>query len=161
MKKVITITLLVITLLAGGMTIDAKTTKKKPKARTTQVTNTFTDFEKQFILPSELVEKTNGKYWNAENEKILKILKQKGYKLSDEYNWDDYEWTAYKEAYNPNTGNLYSMEITRACGAHICEIIIEFANVRDAQEFYNKIKKYNNKTTGWSLHENTVSYSWM
>lgn len=143
------------------MTMDAKTTKKKGKSRTTQVTNTYTDFEKQFILPSELVEKTNGKYWVAENEKILKILKQKGYKLSSEYNWDDYEWTAYKEAYNPDSGKVYSMEITRDCGAHICLINIEFANVRDAQEFYNKIKKYNNKTTGWSLHEKNVSYSWM
>lgn len=41
MKKAITICLLVITLLAGGMTMDAKTTKKKgkAKARTTQTTS--------------------------------------------------------------------------------------------------------------------------
>ena len=36
MKKVITICLLVVTLLAGGMTMDAKTTKKKSKTRTTK-----------------------------------------------------------------------------------------------------------------------------
>ena len=36
MKKIITIALLVVTLLVGGMTMDAKTTKKKPKARTSQ-----------------------------------------------------------------------------------------------------------------------------
>ena len=161
MKKTISVCLLVVSFLMVGMTMDAKTTKKKSKVRTTQVTNTYTDFEKQFILPSELVEKTNGKYWDAENEKILKILKQKGYKLSDENNWDDSEWTAYKEAYNPDSGNLYSMEITRVCGAHICEIIIEFGTVKDAKEFYNKIKKYNNKKTGWSLYENKVGYSWL
>lgn len=36
MKKVIIICLLVVTLLVGGMTIDAKTTKRASKAKTTQ-----------------------------------------------------------------------------------------------------------------------------
>ena len=36
MKKLITICLLAMTLIAGGMTMDAKTTKKKTKARTSQ-----------------------------------------------------------------------------------------------------------------------------
>ena len=39
MKKVITICLLVVTLLVGGMTMDAKTTKKKGKARTAQTSS--------------------------------------------------------------------------------------------------------------------------
>ena len=38
MKKVITISLLVITLLVGGMTVDAKTTKKSSKTKTSQNT---------------------------------------------------------------------------------------------------------------------------
>lgn len=33
MKKIVTILILVATILAGGMTIDAKTTKKKAKAK--------------------------------------------------------------------------------------------------------------------------------
>ena len=43
MKKAITICLLVVTLLMGGMTMDAKTTKKKTKARTTQSSKSGTD----------------------------------------------------------------------------------------------------------------------
>ena len=39
MKKVITICLLIVTLLAGGMTMEAKTTKKKGKTRTTQTSS--------------------------------------------------------------------------------------------------------------------------
>lgn len=40
MKKIITICFLVVTLLAGGMTMDAKTTKKKSsKARTSQTSS--------------------------------------------------------------------------------------------------------------------------
>ena len=39
MKRVITICLLVVSIFVGGMTVDAKTTKKKGKARTTQTTS--------------------------------------------------------------------------------------------------------------------------
>ena len=39
MKKVITICFLVATLLFGGMALEAKTTKKKSKARTSQSSN--------------------------------------------------------------------------------------------------------------------------
>lgn len=39
MKKVITICLLVVTLLAGGMSMDAKTTKKTSKAKTTRTSS--------------------------------------------------------------------------------------------------------------------------
>lgn len=38
MKKLITICLLVVSLIIGGMTLEAKTTKKKSRARTTQTT---------------------------------------------------------------------------------------------------------------------------
>ena len=43
MKKVITSCLLVVTLSVGGMTLDAKTTKKKTKAKTTQSSKSGTD----------------------------------------------------------------------------------------------------------------------
>ena len=39
MKKIITVCLLIVTLLIGGMTMEAKTTKKKAKAKTTQISN--------------------------------------------------------------------------------------------------------------------------
>ncbi|MCH5223258.1 MAG: hypothetical protein J1E82_04390 [Muribaculaceae bacterium] len=39
MKKIFTICLLIITLLTGGMTMDAKTAKKKAKARSSQTSS--------------------------------------------------------------------------------------------------------------------------
>ena len=48
MKKVITICILAITLLAGGMTMDAKTTKKTTKAKTTQSSSNVASLLKQY-----------------------------------------------------------------------------------------------------------------
>ena len=48
MKKLITISLLVITLLVGGMTVEAKTTKKKSKARTTQTSSDINSLLNQY-----------------------------------------------------------------------------------------------------------------
>ena len=158
MKKIALILMLVATVLVGGMTIDAKTTKKKSKARTTQVTNTYTDFEKQFILPSELVTKRKDiKDWLSSNADILKYLKNKGFKIT--YNDFNGEWeTAYKEVVDSKTGKKYSMELTWGCGAHYCSVQIEFANKQDARNFYNKIKQYNNNKMGWCIEDNIVAY---
>ena len=59
MKRIITICLLVATLLAGAVSMDAKTTKKRSKARTTQTTkvpnDTFTKKYKGNIGPYDVV----------------------------------------------------------------------------------------------------------
>ena len=49
MKKVITICLMVVTLLVGGMTVEAKTTKKKGKARTTQISKKSSGLAEKII----------------------------------------------------------------------------------------------------------------
>lgn len=59
MKKVITICLLVVTILAGAVSMDAKSTKKRSKAKTTQTTrdssDTFTKKYKGNIGPYDVV----------------------------------------------------------------------------------------------------------
>lgn len=59
MKRIITICLLVVTLLAGAVSMEAKTTKKRSKARTTQTTSnsndTFTKKYKGNIGPYDVV----------------------------------------------------------------------------------------------------------
>ena len=53
MKKAITICLLAVTLLAGGITMDAKTTKKKAKS-TTQSTKSITVPKNAYGYPNPL-----------------------------------------------------------------------------------------------------------
>ena len=56
MKKIFTICLLIITFIAGGMTVEAKTTKKKAKARTSQnSSSSFTQKYKGNIGPYEVM----------------------------------------------------------------------------------------------------------
>ena len=158
-KKVITICLLVATLLVGAMTIDAKTTKKNTKARTTNSgkTETYTELERQFILPSELVTKEKGmKDWLSSHDDILKHLKNKGFKITYD-NFGRWE-TAYKEVIDSKTGKKYSMELYWCCGAKYCTVAITFATKQDARKFYNKIKQYNNNKWGWCIDDNTIVY---
>ena len=63
MKKVITIALLVVTLLAGGMTMEAKTTKKKTKhsSSNTSVIGKYTYEGLSYQLLSNGKIKTNDK----------------------------------------------------------------------------------------------------
>ena len=57
MKKIITIALLVVTILAGGMTMEAKTTKKKgnSKARTSQTSSNIDDLLDQYDLAVDML----------------------------------------------------------------------------------------------------------
>ena len=57
MKKKLVFLMLVAAFLVGGMTIEAKTTKKKSRTTNSVKTESFTELERQFILPSELVTK--------------------------------------------------------------------------------------------------------
>lgn len=153
MRKIITICLLIITIFTGGMSLDAKTSKKKSKARTTNrvKTETYTELEKQFILPSELVTKRNVK----QNTDILKYLKNKGFKITYDPLGEKWE-SAYKEVLDSETGKMYSMELFWNCGAHSCSIHINFANKQDARNFYKKTKRYNNHNMNWMTDENYV-----
>ena len=71
MKKTITICLLVVTLLAGGMTMDAKTPAKKSKARTTSVSG-------QTVFSPNLIFKKINSAWQI-NPNLMKDLKKIGF----------------------------------------------------------------------------------
>ena len=74
MKKIITICLLAFTILAGGTTMDAKTTKKKAKAKT----QTALYSSNKFGLMSFL--EHYNKYWNLKSEeKIFQTLSKYGF----------------------------------------------------------------------------------
>ena len=74
MKKVITICLLIVALLTGGMIAEAKTTKKKSKAKTQQVLHS----SNRFGLMS-FIEKYY-RYWNLKSEeKIIQSLYKSGF----------------------------------------------------------------------------------
>ena len=134
--------------------------QKNTKARTTNSgkTETYTELERQFILPSELVTKQKGmKDFLNSNDEILKHLKNKGFTIT--YNDFNGEWeTAYKEVIDSKTGKKYSMELSWDCGARYCTVQIAFATKQDARNFYNKIKQYNNNKWGWCIDDNIIAY---
>lgn len=76
MKKILSILMLVAAILAGGMTIDAKTTKKKAKARTSQ---SATKIGSKEFSPTMLM--SRGKYGGIViNRGIGKALVNAGFK---------------------------------------------------------------------------------
>ena len=74
MKKVITICLLVVTLLVGGMTVEAKTTKKKGRTRTTQ---TYSSQWNGDIPPASFL--ANTFFFGSDHPNNKNILKDHGY----------------------------------------------------------------------------------
>ena len=66
MKRVITICLLVVSIFVGGMTVDAKTTKKKGKAKTSQSSSA-------------------SKYWNGDMPTAKLVLTYRGGWGNDNY----------------------------------------------------------------------------
>lgn len=105
------------------------------------------DFNNQFIQPQELVGKHDGA--------IKKILKAKGYKITQ---WgDEYEggWDTKKGFKNPITGSYYFTDIHFESGNRNW-IYITFATQQDAKQFYKEIHKLDRKDyVGESLE-----YSW-
>ena len=72
MKKLATILMLVAAIMLGGMTIDAKTTKKKGKARTTQTSKKssaklFCKFRHDHYGSLTVYKKANGNYFVKED----------------------------------------------------------------------------------------------
>lgn len=89
MKKVITICLLVATLFVGGITADAKTTKKNTKARTTQTGKKGGSLSVDTFLKCE--NSQYKLYWYKDLSKIKAALKDLGYKDIGEEDGGYYE----------------------------------------------------------------------
>ena len=77
MKKLITICLLAMTLIAGGMTMDAKTTKKKSKVKTTQTAKKGHSLSVETFFKCENPQYKL--YWYKDLSKIESAMKKLGY----------------------------------------------------------------------------------
>lgn len=96
-------------------------------------------------------------------------LRNKGFKNKD--NEDE----LYIELTNPSNGNIYTCSVLQGCGAHFCNIYVEFGNYIDALEFYEQVKgisalveehydwstdTYTNWYARWFLDGNTVRWDY-
>ena len=137
MKKIVTVLMLAAAVLVGGMNIEAKTTNKKSKARTTKSTRKSASNPTLQIQPSELVRKNkDGRYYLIDDEKLPVFLNSKGFKII-EYSGGSPGWIAYP------TSKSTIKEISKFCGCH-CIFEIVFYSSQEAKKFYDQIKKYNN-----------------
>lgn len=89
MKKVITVCLVIITLFVGGMTVDAKTTKKKSKATTTQTGKNGISLKVETFLKCENPQYKL--YWYRDLSEIETTMKKLGYAYIGEEDAGDYE----------------------------------------------------------------------
>lgn len=124
MKKIITICLLVITLLAGGMTAEAKTTKKKGKARTTQSNKSTVDGSSKLDYDTFFSDQGGFEFKNM--MEIESALYKAGFKLKSSS-------TQYKFTCNGTTVEIYGD------GDQI-EISIKFMSKKNSETFVSKME---------------------
>ena len=111
MKKVITICLLVVAVFAGGLTTDAKTTKKKSKARTSQNGGQTGSSSLGIMTFCNKGDQYSGPQGKSANE-IINALKKLGFEyigstittsqLYDDYDDEYYDVTSKVEDYSKN-----------------------------------------------------------
>ena len=125
MKKIITICLLVVTLLLGGMTMEAKTTKKKAKAKTASTSSAKWNGD---IPPASFIANTfffGSRFPNNEN-----ILKNHGYTMVKEYGGI------------VNASKEGVCEIGFQSWAHSMEVSITVYNTTQREWLYNSIRSF-------------------
>ena len=141
MKKVITICLLVATLIAGGMTMDAKTTKKK--TRTTASRSSSNDGAS--YLYSYMFFSADGFYRPS---MIIDDLKGVGFKLKStskvRTEYGDSYVTAKKSVYT--SGNA-TVSIWEYSGDTI-EVDIKFTRTSDLNSFIDRMRSH-----GWEYSD--------
>ena len=120
MKKVITIFLLVVTLVSSGTILDAKTTKKKAKAKTTQ--SSFLRWNGD--IPSAAI--LYSMFTN--DSKYDKQFKNHGYSI---------KYQTFKEWNKPGV-----CEIRKSGGSGGSDIVIVINDYQKRNWLYNNIKKY-------------------
>ena len=124
MKKVITISLLLVTLLAGGMSLDAKTTKKKAKAKTSQ--------NSRFV--NDGVSKLNYETFFSGNEEI------------EFKNLSEIESALYDAGFKLKSSSPYKFtcngtSIMITCDSeHVYGIDINFKNEKTSESFVDKMQ---------------------
>ena len=124
MKKIATILMLVVAILVGGMTVNAKTTKKKNKARTTQNSKSAVDGASKLDYDTFFSDEGG-----IEIKNILEIesaLYKAGFKLKSSS-------THYKFTCNGTTVEIYG-------DGDYVEIGIKFMSKKICESFVSKMK---------------------
>lgn len=133
MKKIITICLLVITLLVGGMTLDAKTTKKSAKTSQSRKSSSSS-----FTVNSFIKGTYNG-YELKSLKQIKSLLTSNGYKyLGSEYTQvSEFDADAY--IYEDSKGNIITVTAINDSSAGVTddvnEITFTFINSNERDKF--------------------------
>lgn len=160
MKKIITIGLLVMIFLAGGMTMEAKTTKKKAKARTSQSTSKSSFNLKNILNLYDNLNFTSS--LNSIQDNLNKGVAKFGFEPDMEYEteyqmespdgetWmeDAMHFAYFKGETYINFTILYYKENRK----HLKEITITFPSTKDLNSFITasqsslgkSLKKYDN-----------------
>ena len=129
MKRIFTILMLVVVVLVGGMTVDAKTTKKKGKARTTQTSSSALW---NGDIPSALFIYTlNCGY----SERHFKEFRKHGYKLDNSGIYDSF-WV------KSNICTVYiDASYTEDPEINGTDIVIWIKDSSSRNKLYNDLKK--------------------
>ena len=127
MKKVITTCLLVVTLLVGGLTLEAKTTKKKGKSKTTQTSSAPSAQWNGDIPSAKIIEQFfMGSLSEAQKSKY------KNQFINHGYHFEDYDDIAIKEG-------VCEIEVSYS---QSIEIFIEVYDSELRNWLYNNIRSF-------------------
>ena len=143
MKKVITICLLVVSLFVGGWTLDAKTTKKKTKTRTSQASSASNVSGPSYMVyTNDFFKFSKGKLLEYKDpDKLYSYLENKGYKIiSSTIPFEGWIDKTYE-----NNGIVINISI--ADNAFQGFITINFVNSQQTELFLSNLK-----STGWKKY---------
>ena len=132
MKKIATILTIVAALLVGGMTIDAKTTKKTTKTSQSQKSSSS-------LTPKSFISRTSGGYELKSYEQIKSILTSNGYKYRGGEYTQFSELDADGYIFTDSKGNEVVVTVVNDSNAGVTSDVVEisfrFTNSGDRDKF--------------------------
>ena len=150
MKKIATILMLVAAILIGSSTIDAKTTKKKSKSRTSQqsISSSQVSGAAYMVYAHDFFKFSKGKIDKFRNlPQLMEYLEDKGYKLVSTHRYLDYQIERTYE----NNGITIILNIMDNNFQGFVEI--KFATNEQTRLFLSNLK-----SSGWRQWASTKMY---
>lgn len=153
MKKIATILILASVLLIGGVTLDAKTTKKS-KAKTSQTSKRSS---KPFVVES-FMESIDRGFRLKDFSDVKSILTSKGYKYVNSVKINiGYDCKGVIERYKDSKGNKVELKVITEFDSNrdfkdINEIVMEFISSTERNNF---LQGYRNGQI-WGAHDNVI-----
>ena len=153
MKKILTILMIVAAILVGGMTVEAKTTKKNSKARTTQSTGKSNSNNLGIMTFCTTGDKYSGPSGKSVNE-IIASLEKLGFKYQDTYNstFSVYDESEYEYINEPaqvmvyTKGHIFASVYIRVYNSELemdnspYQILLMFNNDSEEKKFIANVK---------------------